>query len=295
MTTLATLNARRVRPSSTTDRPPVLLLHGLGLGAFLWERCQAQLAEQGWESWAVDMPGHGATVGERVGLARWIDAAEACARELGRPALIGHSLSGLAALVVSTRMDLHAAALISPAPCAPVPLLLPWRGALSSLRYAPAVLAGRPVPIGPHEVKALGMERLPEPQRAQVIAQLSPFPAPLLRELLLRRPRVDRGELRCPVLVTHGLQDPTLTLWGARLLADHLHCVLWRFDDLAHNGPMEPGGERLNQAVIGWLAQPRGRKVVEVEAMGPEEGVGREERLERRGSRVRSNSRFGAR
>ena len=64
---------------------------------------------------------------------------------------------------------------------------------------------------------------------------------------------------------------------------------------LAHNGPMEPGGERLNQAVIGWLAQPRGRKVVEVEAMGPEEGVGREERLGRRGSRVRSNSRFGAR
>lgn len=78
--TLNRLAARRVLPTQPAARPPVLLLHGLGLGAFFWERAQGWLAELGWESWAVDLPGHGAARGERVDLERWLDAATGCAQ-----------------------------------------------------------------------------------------------------------------------------------------------------------------------------------------------------------------------
>lgn len=291
--TLNRLAARRVLPTQPAARPPVLLLHGLGLGAFFWERAQGWLAELGWESWAVDLPGHGAARGARVDLERWLDAATGCAQALGAPAVLGHSLGGLAALVVATRLPLHAAALISPAPCAGLPPRPPLRSVPALLAQAPAVLAGRAVAIGRAQERLMGLDRLPAAERAALLPRLSPWPAPLVREALLRPPGVERAALRCPVLMTHGLQDPVQSLQGARLLADHLDCVLWRFDDLAHNAPIEPGGERLVRAVAGWLARPHGRRVTEVQALGPEEGVGDQERRSRRTARVRSNSRFG--
>ena len=54
---LGPLNARCVR-SERQNGPPVLLVHGIGLGAWIWERDQRLLANAGLTSWAVDLPGH---------------------------------------------------------------------------------------------------------------------------------------------------------------------------------------------------------------------------------------------
>ena len=55
---LGPLEAVRYTPESILG-PPVLLVHGIGLGKWFWARDQALLAEFGLESWAVDLPGHG--------------------------------------------------------------------------------------------------------------------------------------------------------------------------------------------------------------------------------------------
>ena len=130
---------------------------------------------------------------------------------------------------------------------------------------------------------------------AEDLARVGALPGPLTRELYLRRPVVTRDQLRCPLLITHGFQDPILRLWTSKLLADHLDAVLWRFDDVGHYAPLEPAGERALNAMAGWLLRPTRRKIVEIDPLAPHQGVGLEEREGRRPLKSRSNSRFGER
>ncbi len=46
------------RPASPKGKPPVLLIHGMFLGAWCWDKYQAQLAQSGYESHAMNLRGH---------------------------------------------------------------------------------------------------------------------------------------------------------------------------------------------------------------------------------------------
>jgi pimeloyl-ACP methyl ester carboxylesterase len=90
----------RVIPNTVLG-PPTLLVHGLGLGSWMWERDQARLAERGIASWAIDLPGHGSDVGSDVSVQDIVAAVHAAhdvvAEETGQKVvLIGHSLGALA-------------------------------------------------------------------------------------------------------------------------------------------------------------------------------------------------------
>jgi pimeloyl-ACP methyl ester carboxylesterase len=288
---LGPLNARHVRPD-TPHGPPVLLLHGIGLGAWVWERDQRQLAELGLESFAVDLPGHGD--GRRVGLSECYDAVADAARVLGEPALVGHSAGGLVAQVVASRQPAHSVVLVGSVPCSPVPFLPTRSGMRSFLGRIPQLMTGRALTPGKQDYVRAGMSLLAPEEVERAVAQLNPWPHRMAVDLVLRRPRVE--SLACPVLVTHGLQDPVTPLRGSRLLADHFDAPLWRFDDLAHLPSLEPGGERHLAAVAEWLAAPHGRRIHEIDPLAPHQGVGEQTRTGRRGfNRPRSDSRFGDR
>ena len=47
------------RPAARTHETPILLLHGMWHAAWCWRDWQGKLAEAGWESCAVSLPGHG--------------------------------------------------------------------------------------------------------------------------------------------------------------------------------------------------------------------------------------------
>ena len=85
-----------------------------------------------------------------------------------------------------------------------------------------------------------------------------------------------------------------VSTWTSRLIGDYHDAIIWRFDDLGHMPSLEPNGERMVRYIIGWLKEPRGRHVREIDAFAPEEGVGQELRDKRRGAmgRQRSNNRF---
>jgi hypothetical protein len=111
---------------------------------------------------------------------------------------------------------------------------------------------------------------------------------------VLRPPKVEPA--RCPVLVTCGLQDRLVSYRVARLIGDfHRNAVTWRFDDVGHFPQLEPGGARLLDAVLHWVKAPQSRRVLEVEAFSPEEGVGRKERKARTPHPERSDSRWKGR
>src|ERR1700704_121784 len=83
-------------------RAPVLLLHGGGQTRHSWGTTIGALADKGWRAYAVDLRGHGDSEWAADGdyqLDAFAGDVLAITRELGdRPALVGASLGGIAAL-----------------------------------------------------------------------------------------------------------------------------------------------------------------------------------------------------
>jgi pimeloyl-ACP methyl ester carboxylesterase len=87
------------QPKKDTGLTPLLLVHGAWHTAWCWELFQSYFAEQGYESYALNLRGHGKSEGrERL---RWLrtvdfvmDVAQIASRLPKPPILIGHSMGG---------------------------------------------------------------------------------------------------------------------------------------------------------------------------------------------------------
>ena len=115
MSALEKMNAVVVKAKGTTTTPPLLLLHGIGNGSWVWERDQQAMAEAGFSSWAVDLPGHGESKGSSSNSIEYygqflIKALEPY--ELKDLSLCGHSMGGLIALDMVLNHNFEAKELI---------------------------------------------------------------------------------------------------------------------------------------------------------------------------------------
>ena len=95
-------------------RPTVLFVHGAGMDHSVWPLQARHFAYRGWNALAVDLPGHGRSGGELLGLvpamAEWLGA---LIQALQLPAvhLVGHSMGALIGLEPRARVvGSHAAA-----------------------------------------------------------------------------------------------------------------------------------------------------------------------------------------
>ncbi len=122
------------RPVPNSDLPPVLFVHGAWHGPWCWEGWMDSLHEEGFSSYAVELPGHGQPGSpKRIWnrLSHYVTAVEAALDELGDETIVvGHSMGGLVTQVVLEHRDVAQAVLIAS---------VPRRGAL---RSAIRVVAG---------------------------------------------------------------------------------------------------------------------------------------------------------
>jgi len=284
---LGGLEAVHVTPEKKRKAPPVLLLHGLGLGAWIWEAHQAALAEEGIESYAVDLPGHGADAGSDVSFEEVVRAARRAAETLGTPAVMGQGFGTLVAQELATRVPLASLVLVSPLPPAGVAFWPTAEGVKSLAPRLPALLMGRPLSLDGSPLATAGLETLREGQAAAIAERITPLAPQLVRVATLDRPEIPRDGIDCPVLVTFGLNDKAVRMSTIRLIGDYYNAMTWRFDDLGHLPPLEAGAERHARKVAGWLRRPKSRRLDEIDAFAPGEGVGQDVREQRRGFRRR--------
>ena len=89
------LRIHELRWRAARSTAPIILLHGLASNARIWELCAPRLAAAGFDTWAIDLRGHGLSgkpargysfPAIRADLERWIRA-----RRLRHPLLVGHS------------------------------------------------------------------------------------------------------------------------------------------------------------------------------------------------------------
>jgi pimeloyl-ACP methyl ester carboxylesterase len=235
---------------------PVLCLHGLFAGSWVYERVLPLIAERGYPVAALSFRGHPpaaplSSIG-RTSIAGYCHDAFEAARELERPIVIGHSLGGLVALLLASRNLVRAAVLVSSAP--PRGISVFSRPLLFRMaRYLPSLLLSRPFVPTPSDLDALVLNEVPLAERAALRARFVPDSGRVARQIALGVYDVPLRTLRAPLLVVGADRDRFVPLGVARRLARRYDAPLHVARGHGHFVFAEPGWEAQVAAILDWI------------------------------------------
>lgn len=236
--------------SARSAAPTVVLLHGSGDNAQVWNDLIARLPE--YTAIALDLPGHGAlidrpgpttmTVDDYAGAVR----AELARRGLGHVCLVGHSLGS----AISLRMAVDYPALVS---------RLVLIGAGARMRVLPALLdeARTDPPAAKWKLVEMAFTPAHRSQACAFFEQVTP-PAPgmLYRDLAACDGfdmMNELGHIAQPTLIVTGEEDRLTPPKYARFLAEHLdNAQLALLPNAGHYAQLEAPGA-IADAIRAWL------------------------------------------
>jgi non-heme chloroperoxidase len=237
-------------------RAPVLCLHGLFAGAWVFERFLPLLAARGHPASSLSFRGHPPAsptpdIGH-ISISRYLDDAIEAVRSLDRPIVVGHSLGGLVALMLAARDLVRAAVLVSPAPPRGItvlsgPLLMRmWR-------YVPEMLGSRPFLPTADDLDALVLNQVDESARGAIRARLVPDSGRAARQAALGVFAVPAEAVRVPLFVVASEHDRFIPPGvGARVAARYgapLHLARGH----GHFLFGEPGWEEHAATMLDWI------------------------------------------
>jgi len=247
-------------PSAPTTRPPVLLIHGLCGGAWMWENYQTRLAAAGYRSHAVELRGrHGSRpvpdIG-KVSINDYVDDTLALAESLDTPIVIGHSMGGLIAQKVAEAGACRALVLISSAPPRWIPIAS-WTLLRKQIRHMHELVLRRPIIPSRAEADVLMFNRTPLADRAAQYARLVPDSGRAGFEISVGSIDVREQRVTAPTLVVTGLDDQFVVPRVARALSRKYRAALKEFPTHAHHIITEPGWEKPCDEIILWMNERR--------------------------------------
>ena len=235
---------------------PVLCLHGLFAGSWVYEHVLPLIAARGYPAAALAFRGHPPapaipTIG-RTSIAAYCHDAFEAARELERPIVIGHSLGGLVALLLASRNLVRAAVLVSSAPPRGIsvlsaPLLL------RMARYLPSLLLSRPFVPTSGDLDALVLNQVAPSERARLRGRFVPDSGRAARQAALGVYDVPVRSIRCPLLVVGAERDRFVPAGVARRLARRYDAALHLARGHGHFLFAEPGWEMQVAAILDWI------------------------------------------
>lgn len=238
------------------DKPPLLFVHGLGHGAWCWERWLAASAEAGHQAHAVSLRGHGGSPGSlrTARMAQYVEDVIATAASLPRrPVLVGHSMGGLVVQRALARYPAHAGVLVATVPAHPAVGSL-----LSIARQHPTdalrIMLGGSLSLRPEYL----FSQLP-PAEAQAIADRCGPESPLAQyQLLLHKPSpAPRGGTRVLVLATPD--DRLVPIADVRRTARRYGADLHEFPGMGHDLMLDADWRAPLETMLSWLEAVPGR------------------------------------
>lgn len=208
----------RVRYVRAGEGPPVVLLHGFASSIYTWAEVIPPLAAAGHDVVAIDFPGAGGSeVREDLTVAALVRVVPALLDQLGlaRATLVGNSLGGAVASVVSVRHPerVHGLVLIDAAGFNFAPADRPWIVRL--LGSPPGALLTH-LPVHRRVVK-VGLRQVFYDDARVTAERVDEYQAPLMRPGAvgaLRAVLAGRDALGLPEGLG-SIRQPTLVIWGA--------------------------------------------------------------------------------
>ncbi len=227
---------------SNANGPVVILIHGAGNDATVWQLQTRYLAGRGIRAFAIDLPGHGKSEGAPLSsiesMAAWLERFVVAA-QLGPAHLVGHSMGSVIALEFASRFPgiARSLTLCGTAATMPVhPALI--EGAADDLPAAAALMSawshGRAAHIGLNPTPGLwmlgGARALVERSHPGVLT--ADFGACVAYD----NAQSAAQSVTCPATVVIGLEDKMTPPQGGRTVASWLPNV--RICELRSTGHM---------------------------------------------------------
>jgi len=245
-----------LRPKGSRRPLPVLFVHGLWAGAWIWERWLSEASARGWDAWALELRGRrGSRPVADLGKVRIEDLVtdvRDALSHLDDAVLVGHSMGGLVSQVVAaTDPRVRAAAFLCSVPPAGI-VALSGPVARRAWRYLPALAGGGLVRERRADAEVLIMNRMTPAERDAAFPRFIPDSGTVARQIALGRVRVDPARVTCPVLVGGATDDrisppsihPKLvTRYGAESMV---------FTGRGHLVMLEEGSEANANRVLDW-------------------------------------------
>ena|SRR5438874_2386440 len=247
-------------------KPPVLMIHGAFCGPWSLEGLQQKFEAAGYSVTAPalrfhDRPRPPAALGT-TGLADYAADLEEETRALGEaPILVGHSMGGLLAQMLATRVETRALILLAPsAPWGVPPTTLFEIGAAQAMHLHPGywnqvLEPSRDVAL------AHSLDKLPRHMRDEVFNRFVPESGRATFEImnwgldLNHASAVEADAVQCPLLLLTGSEDrinpPSTVARIAALYNDRATAEV--LDGMGHWLIGEPGWERLAARALEWL------------------------------------------
>jgi lysophospholipase len=247
--------------------PSVGIVHGLGDHSGRWERVGRTLQKEGFNAYALDLPGHGRSEGKRGHVRSWDDYRRALTRwrnalrrgEEPRWALMGHSLGALIALDWAEQNPKRVDALVLSAP----PFELSLRPAALKVHAARLIGLLWPGFSQANQIPPSLLTHDPEVIRAHRSDRLVHFriSARLFLELTRMRRALARVAATHPTLLVQGDADPVTQCLGSAAWARRANegMVTYReYPGLFHEVLNEVEGPAILEEVVVWLKQAIG-------------------------------------
>jgi pimeloyl-ACP methyl ester carboxylesterase len=248
-----TIEGVRVETYGTASiRPPLLFVHGGTQGSWAWENMAPRLAEFGWYSVCPNWFGHNGsqTLPEHEALTRSIAAVS---KEIGlvcnwldrAPAIVAHSMGGLAALAYASQEHSEIAALVLISPVVPAS----HGGAEIPIPVDPSTMF-----LPPTEMSAQLFWDAVDPKTAERYASMmSPESPRAILEATRWLLDVDTSGISAPAYVFGADRDLLVPEPFAASLAASLGAKYTKLTDQGHGVPLNPIWESVTTQINDWL------------------------------------------
>jgi pimeloyl-ACP methyl ester carboxylesterase len=242
-----------------------IFIHGMFSRPDVWHRWVAAFESAGYACNAVALPGHAAGDSDDalrgLGIADYAQAVTQTAARSEGPVLVGHSMGGLIAQMVATRVPVAAAVLVNGAAPAPVfplrPVMLP--GLLR--HFSTWALWEKPFRLSEWEARYLLLDALTDGEREAVAAGLIAESGRVAYEIgfgslnWTKSNRVERAQVRCPMLELAGVRDRIVPIGVSRAMAAYYGPAMTyrEYPENAHWLLGEPHFEERIAEALSWL------------------------------------------
>lgn len=262
------------QPERRSRKPPLLLVHGVLTGSWMWSAFAAFLAERGWEAHAMNLRGHYTSDLAELAETSMHDYADdigVAIRQLGRPpVVIGWGIGALAAMIYAQRHEVLGLVMLAPSPPAAA---LPRRPVAHELKGVPPV----------YDAQWWGWIA-PTEELREWMPDMSDADLEKMQEMLagaresgrarlerMRGVEIDTGRIDVPTLVIGAGLDDVIQPSEAQRTADLLGATYEYFPSASHFG-LVMGSQSWPQvagSVLGWLEERRHQMAAALAATAP--------------------------
>lgn len=249
----------------------IVMIHGMWVGGWCWENFKSFFEERGYRCRTPTLRLHDvnpkASPDPRLGTTGLLDYVEDIENEFSKldtqPIVMGHSMGGLLAQILGSRVQPKALVLLAPAPPSGIIAMKPsmirsfWSGITTWGFWR------KPIRQTFDEAAYSTLNLVPVAERKEIFSRFVYESGRAVWEIgfwFLDRKNAARGDeakVSCPALIVAGGQDRITPASVARKVADKYRGVSTykEFSNHAHWLVGEPGWQEIAEYVHGWLGQ----------------------------------------